>query len=198
VETPFWVLAIVNFDVDFFKPDCLNTPNTRVWSFGHSLFLQLGLPIIVGLYCCALYGVSCLIISLRERKERMGSLPGAPQVVSSLFCGVEWITRKSGALAVGTSVGSTAVRIIGVATKREELELHFDNSISAFTSFLNVVYHTMTAKCLETFICNTLPYGSKFMASGETLLPSQSAHPLHVIASFCHGHLSSLVSRPAS
>eukprot|EP00873_Tetraselmis_striata_P002301 jgi/Tetstr1/422565/TSEL_013373.t1 len=170
VTGPFWALAIVNFDVDFFKPDCLNTENRSTWSFGHSLVLQLGLPLIVGLFCCLLYGASLLAIPVCERREQRRRASAAAELNAAWADAEEdGAKKRKGVQGMAGSVGHAALRGVGVATSRAELAELFDDCISAFTSFLNVVYHTMTAKCLETFMCNTLPYGRKYMISAPPI-----------------------------
>jgi hypothetical protein len=169
VEGPFWLLSIVNFDVDFFKPDCLNTQDYIAWTYTHSLVLQLSLPLLVALYCIMLYLVSVLVVRSGERKARRAAPPPARPAGLGRS-----LSRSLSSLAVRVQSGAAHAsragwRAVGVATTRQELADLYDDSVATFTSFLNVIYHTLTAKCLEVFMCNTFADGSQFLITSPTI-----------------------------
>ena len=160
VAGPFWLLSIVNFDVDFFKPDCLSTASFSAWSFGHSLVTQLMLPVLVVFFCSASYflGRVCTSFISSTTKHRLSSNTGSARARSGM----------SGATDVMLSPPTwvLAMRYLGIATTDQELEKAYDNSIGTSTSFCCVIYHTLTLKCLEVFLTKGLPDQSHFVVAG--------------------------------
>ena len=159
VAGPFWLLSIVNFDVDFFKPDCLSTASFSAWSFGHSLVTQLMLPVLVVVSCSAYYalGRACTSFISTKANRRLSCRSDAARTQS-----------MSGAtdLMLSPPTWVMALRAFGIATSDKELEKAYDNSISTSSSFCCVIYHTLTLKCLEIFLTRGLPDQSRFVVSG--------------------------------
>ena len=159
VAGPFWLLSIVNFDVDFFKPDCLSTESFSAWSFGHSLVLQLMLPVLVVFLCSASYGLGRMCIALIAR---------TPKHPLSDHGDNARIPNPTSEIMLSPPTWVIALRLLGIATTEEELAKAYDHSIGTSTSFCCVIYHTLTLKCLEVFLTKGLPDQSHFVVTGTT------------------------------
>uniref|UniRef100_A0A061S044 Metabotropic glutamate receptor 2/3 n=1 Tax=Tetraselmis sp. GSL018 TaxID=582737 RepID=A0A061S044_9CHLO len=158
---PFNVLGILNFDVDFFNPDCLSTSTYTAWSYGHALVLQLLLPLAVAaalaLFCLA----STAAVRLREALAQHQVAPdGGPQGAG----GSAW----------------RALGLFGIATSREGIEAKKDSAWATVASFVNVIYHTLTLKCLEVFRCEELPDGSSFLSRAPGVECGTAYHRIYM------------------
>uniref|UniRef100_A0A061R6Y8 Uncharacterized protein n=2 Tax=Tetraselmis sp. GSL018 TaxID=582737 RepID=A0A061R6Y8_9CHLO len=169
-DGPFFLLAIVNFDVDYFTPDCLRKYGVGTWTYGHSLLLQLLLPVVVILLPAAHYWTARAVLALRERLRAADPCAlGAPSAARS--------RRPRAALLSVLS----AARWVGIPDSREALEAHGDSIWALSTSFVNVVYHTLTLKSLEVFFCERLPDGSSFLVAAPYTPCWVGAHRAYIV-----------------
>ena len=155
----FMWLSIVNFDVTFVTPDCLSTPSYSAWSYAHSFGLQLALPIII-LSCSAVlllcnYATIKLLGHLpKNKKMRVVSVDG---IGASLSQPNRRWKKWKGNLSKFLDV---MVKLAGWATTDKAFAKQIDRSVSDGMTLLNLLYHTLTAKCLEVFMCFKVADGS--------------------------------------
>jgi len=162
---PFFFLAIVNFDVDYFNPDCLSTDGYQAWTYGHSLVLQLLLPVLVSGASVACYFLGKAVVTYRERREGHSHAHAANADES----GGSGKPRQGGAVWA-------AVGWLGIPVTRAALETQLDSVWETSTSFVNVIYHTLALKSLEIFFCKSFPDGSSYLVAAPYVPCWERAH----------------------
>eukprot|EP00191_Tetraselmis_sp_GSL018_P017914 CAMPEP_0177586998 /NCGR_PEP_ID=MMETSP0419_2-20121207/5393_1 /TAXON_ID=582737 /ORGANISM="Tetraselmis sp., Strain GSL018" /LENGTH=1998 /DNA_ID=CAMNT_0019076971 /DNA_START=225 /DNA_END=6221 /DNA_ORIENTATION=- len=163
VNYPFWILAVVNFDVTYITPECI----WGSWSFGHSFVLQQLLPVIVIAIYASYYGANKAMLRLVSRCQTHPDPEdgAAPAAAGGRCC----------------SIAARLLHGCGMAASPQELVRVRDECIAGSASFLNVVYHTMTLTSLQVFFCRGLPDGSKFVSAGPSVLCWEGAHFAYVV-----------------
>ena len=172
----FTWLSIVNFDVTFVTPDCLSTSSYSAWSYGHSFGLQLALPIII-LGCTALvllcnYATIRLLGHLPEKRSKMRVVSVDGTGISLSQPNSRW-KKWRGKLSKFLDV---MVKFAGWATTKKAFAKHIDRSISDGMTVLNLLYHTLTAKCLEVFMCFKVADGSYRLTAAPEVPCWEGAH----------------------
>jgi hypothetical protein len=121
VNYAFWVLAIVNFDVTFISPQC----TWSSWGYGHGLFLQLLLPIMVASIFAALYLINRLLLKLLLRTGNVAKSSISAFGVQSDIKVIGW--------------AGVLMDRLGFVRSMAELSDLGDTYIAGSANFLNVV-----------------------------------------------------------
>jgi len=179
-ENVFNLLQIVNFDIDFFTPECYSSASYDAWSYWHGFALQITLPfLIIFMYCTALLGTYIWYRfgpgKLRAARETESEIPlsshekmqGGRNTENESFVRL----ARSNDVAVQNVVAAYALRRVKLAGM---------DAVSGFTMFVNCCYHTYTIKALEFFSCLDLPDGSSYLAAAPEVTCWEGAH-LHMI-----------------
>ncbi|KAK3269944.1 hypothetical protein CYMTET_21633, partial [Cymbomonas tetramitiformis] len=163
----FLILTLVNFDVDVFRPDCLNTETYTAWSYYHTFLLQNILPPFIAGMNFAFYGINWLLVrSNRTHAKGEAETPHNPGLMHRLW---RW-----------TRLPLDYLRKIS-AKDHEELKWVLDRAICESLTFLIISYHTLTINALSVFFCTELPDGNYFLNVSPDITCYESDHVMFMV-----------------
>mmetsp|Transcript_6814 Transcript_6814/g.23812 ORF Transcript_6814/g.23812 Transcript_6814/m.23812 type:complete len:1139 (-) Transcript_6814:31-3447(-) len=148
VSNVFNLIQFVNFDIDFFSPQCLSTESYEAWSFWHGFLLQILLPVGVLAFLATRTLFAWARTELHARRQIRAARPSASEDVSSFY--------RDGA--------------------REKFSAAVKDGIYSLGMFMNTCYHTYTSKALSIFFCRGLPDGTSFLVAAPEITCWEGAH----------------------
>eukprot|EP00232_Nephroselmis_pyriformis_P022555 CAMPEP_0182854756 /NCGR_PEP_ID=MMETSP0034_2-20130328/1446_1 /TAXON_ID=156128 /ORGANISM="Nephroselmis pyriformis, Strain CCMP717" /LENGTH=1923 /DNA_ID=CAMNT_0024985631 /DNA_START=60 /DNA_END=5827 /DNA_ORIENTATION=+ len=178
------IISIVNFDIDFFSPECLaSSPSSETWSYWHGFVLQLLLLPLVVLFTALYLGM------LRLWHKGTQHAWWARNAVAD--------GSRENPVGEFSVLGARAPRVARAKTKRsltsrrgfqgepeesraEKQEQRFRDAVSASISrvgmFANTVYHTVTIRAASVYFCTELPGGRQVLTASPDINCWEGGH----------------------
>lgn len=149
------VMSIVNFDVDFFGPQCLLTK----WDSVAVYFVQLSVPFLIAIGLC----IQWLAYELVRQKRQQDLEEGGTE---TRLIDRQMLNRK-------------VFRLITYRSDRMRTYVK-----TRTLQFVNLMYHTLAFRCCSVFVCKTEPNGeTSFMTFSPDVTCGTTTHNVMIVVS---------------